>query len=115
MAMVAMAIPVMRGKEQAWLDYTGRLQSSEFREEYAASRRAVGMTREIVWSQRGPDGGLVAIVVVEADDLNAVFGNLASAEDPTTAGFREFIKDVHGVDMVADPLPEVTLHSDTRF
>lgn len=115
MAMVAMAIPVLPGKEQAWLDYTGRLQSPEFHEDYVASRRAVGMAREIVWSQRGPDGGLVAVVAVEADDLDAVFEGLARADDPATVQFREFIKDVHGVDLATDPLPEITMHSDTRF
>ena len=41
MAMVAMAVPVLPGKEQTWLDYTNRLQSTEFRGEYEASRRAV--------------------------------------------------------------------------
>lgn len=115
MAVVAMAMPVLPGKEQAWRDYVARLQSSEVRDEYQASRRALGMTRETVWSQRAPDGGLVAVVMIEADDVDAVFGNLAASEDPFTGRFREFLSDVHGIDIASDPLPEVALLSDARF
>jgi len=73
------------------------------------------MTRETVWSQRAPDGRLVAVVLMEADDVDAVFGAMATSEDPFTGQFRDFLKDVHGVDIGAGPLPEVTMLSDTRF
>ena len=73
------------------------------------------MTHESVWSQQTPDGQLTAVVLIEADDLDAVFGNLAKSEDPFTARFRDFLKDVHGVDLATHPLPEVTMVSDTRF
>lgn len=115
MAAVAMAMPVLPGMEQRWRDYVSQLESPEVRDEYKGSRRAVGMSRETVWSQRTPDGRLMAVVMMEADDLNAVFGNLATSEDPFTGRFREFLKDVHGVDIATDELPEVTMLSDTRF
>ena len=110
-----MAMPVLPGKEQTWRDYVNRLTSPEVRDEYRASRRAAGMTRETVCSQATPDGRLTAVVVMEADDLEAVLGNLATSDDPFTAAFRDFIKDVHGVDLATDPLPEVAMLSDTRF
>jgi len=69
-----MAMPVLPGKEQTWLDYVNRLQSTELRDEYQASRRALGMARETVWSQRTPDGRLAAVVLMEADDVDAVLG-----------------------------------------
>ncbi len=34
MTVVAMAMPVLPGKEQTWLDYVSRLQSTELRDEY---------------------------------------------------------------------------------
>jgi hypothetical protein len=114
-AIVAMAMPVLPGKEQTWLDYVNRLQSTELRDEYQASRRALGMTRETVWSQRTPDGRLAAVVLMEADDVDAVLGNMATSDDPFTVQFRDLLKDVHGVDVGTDPLPEVTMLSDTRF
>lgn len=73
------------------------------------------MSHETVWSQRTPDGRLMAVVLMEADDVNAVLGNLATSEDPFTAKFRSFLEDVHGVDITTDALPEVTMVSDTRF
>jgi hypothetical protein len=112
---VAMAMPVLPGKEQTWLDYVASLKSTELRDEYEASRRALGMTRETVWGQRGPDGRLVAVVLMEADDVDAVFGNMASSDDPFTSQFRDMLKEVHGVAIGTDPLPEVTMLSDTRF
>ena len=111
-----MAMPVLPGKEQTWRDYVRQLTASpEVRDRYEASRRAVGMTRETVWSQQTPDGRLLAVVVMEADDVNAVLSNLATSEDTFAAEFRHFLRDVHGVDIATDPLPEVTMLSDVRF
>ncbi len=115
MTAIAMALPVLPGKEQSWRDYVGTLNSPEVREQYVASRRAAGMTRETVWSEQTPDGRLLAVVLMEADDVDGVFANLATSDDPFTARFRDFLKDVHGVDIATDPLPEVTMLSDTRF
>jgi hypothetical protein len=114
-AVVAMAMPVLPGKEQTWRDYVSQLGSPEVRADYEASRRAVGMTREMVWSQETPDGQLTAVVLMEADDMNAVFGNLMTSEDPFTGRFRDFLKEVHGVDVATDPLPKVAMLSDARF
>jgi hypothetical protein len=110
-----MAMPVLPGKEHTWRDYVNKLTSPEVHDEYRTSRRAVGMTHETVWSQQTPDGGLMAVVLMEADDVNAVLANLATSQDPFTGRFREFLKDVHGVDIATDPLPEVTMLSDTQF
>ena len=70
-------------------------------DEYVASRRAAGMTRETVWSEQTPDGRLFAVVLMESDDVDAVFATLAKSDDPFTSRFRDFLKDVHGVDMIA--------------
>ena len=115
MAAVALAMPVLPGKEQRWRDYVGQLNSPEVRDEYVASRRAAGMKRETVWSELTPDGRLLAVVLIEADDVDALFASLATSDDPFTGRFRDFLKDVHGVDIATDPLPEVTMLSDTRF
>jgi hypothetical protein len=79
------------------------------------SRRAAGITRETVWSKQTPDGRLLAVVLMESDDVDALFATLAQSGDPFTGRFRDFLKDVHGVDIATDPLPEVTMLSDTRF
>ena len=115
MTRIAMAMPVLPGKEQTWRDYVAQLGSPEVRDEYVASRRAAGMTRETVWSEQTPDGRLLAVVLMESDDIEGLFTTLAKSDDPFTGRFREFLEDVHGVDIATDPLPEVTMLSDTRF
>ena len=57
----------------------------------------------------------MAVVLMEGTDLDAVLGNLATSADPFTARFRDFLMEVHRVDLTKDPLPDVTLLSDTRF
>ena len=115
MTRIAMAMPVLPGKEETWRDYVHRLSSPEVHDQYAASRRAAGMTRETVWRPQTPEGRLLAVVLMESDDVDAVFTTLVKSDDPFTVRFRDFLKDVHGVDIASDPLPEVTMLSDTRF
>jgi hypothetical protein len=115
MPTIAMAMPVLPGKEQVWRDFVAQLNSADMRDAYVASRREVGMTRETVWSQEGPDGQLLAVVMMETEDPDVLFTSLATSDDPFTRRFREFLSEVHGVDITTDPLPQVTMLSDTRF
>jgi hypothetical protein len=56
-----------------------------------------------VWIQSTP-GGDVAVVVIEAPDVQAAMGGLATSEEPFDRWFREHIRDVHGIDL-AEGLP----------
>ena len=46
------------------------------------------MTREAVWHQKTPDGATLAIVLLEADDVEAAFGRLATSDAPFDQRFR---------------------------
>ena len=48
-----------------------------------------------------------AIVTIEGDDLQSAFGKIATSDQPFDRQFREFVKDVHGVDLAKDPPPDV--------
>jgi hypothetical protein len=48
-------------------------------------------------------------------DLNAAMGAMISSQDPFSTQFRQFVKEVHGVDLAADPPPDVTPIVDNRF
>jgi hypothetical protein len=48
---------------------------------HASSRQRYGVAREAVWIQQTP-GGDVAVVYLEADDLQAAFAGLGSSHDP---------------------------------
>ena len=81
---------------------------------YVEARRAQGITREAVWHQRTPMGTF-AIVLMESDDIDAAMGAIVTGQDPFNTQFRQFVKEVHGVDLAADAPPDVIPIVDTRF
>jgi hypothetical protein len=114
MPTLAFVMPILPGKEKTDLEALERVSTGEERDAHVAARRSQGVTREAVWHQKTPDGTL-AVVMLEADDLESVFRTLATSNEPFDRRFREFVQDVHGVDLANDPPPDVRLVSDTRF
>jgi hypothetical protein len=115
MATFAFVMPVVPGKEGIDAD-TLRSMSTPGPENaaYVAARRSQGLKRETVWHQKTPMGTL-AIVILEGDDLAASFGKIATSDDPFAVQFRDFVKDVHNVDLAKDPPPEVEPLLDAKF
>jgi hypothetical protein len=108
-------MPVLPGKEEA--DRTtleGLSVPGPARDSYLAARRAAGLTREAVWHQKTPMGTF-AVVLLEANDIEGAFGHMVTSDDPFDQTFREFVRDVHGVDLEKDPPPDVALISDVHF
>ena len=114
MATLTFVLPLMPGKEATDLAMFEQLKTGAVRDAYLAARRGQGVTRETVWHQKTPNGTL-AIVTIEGDDLQSALGKIATSDQPFDRQFREFVKDVHGVDLAKDPPPDVRLVSDTRF
>ncbi|MGZ8603613.1 MAG: hypothetical protein ACXWXQ_10835 [Actinomycetota bacterium] len=110
----AFVMPVLPGKEDKDVETLEGFSGGEEKDTYVAARRSQGMTRESVWHQRTPDGTL-AIVLLEGDDLESALRSMATSDEPFDRQFREFVQDVHGVDLANDPPPDVRLVSDTRF
>jgi hypothetical protein len=51
-----------------------------------------------------------AVVVLEAPDIEAAMGALATSDEPLDSWFREHVRDVHGIDLADDfPPPEQVL------
>ncbi len=79
------------------------------RADHEASRRRFGITRESVWIQPTSDGD-VAVVLLEAEDLQRAFGGLGTSDDEFDRWFREHCLRVHGIDLAAGfPPPEQIL------
>ncbi|HZQ85535.1 MAG TPA: hypothetical protein VFA83_11885 [Acidimicrobiales bacterium] len=80
-------------------------------EEFSASQRASGVSRE-EWSlQETPMGDLV-LVRFEADDIEKSFERLATSTDDFDVWFRSRVMDISGVDLAAPPdgpPPEIIL------
>ena len=115
MAAFAFLMPVVPGKEQLDAETLRRLGAPGTEcDAYVAARRSQGIAREAVWHQKTPMGTF-AIVLLEGDDLAASFGRIASSDNPFAVRFRDFVKEVHGVDLAKDPPPEVELLLDAEF
>jgi hypothetical protein len=106
---VAFVIPLLPGKTDTERTALASMQSGERQADAAASRRRHGITREAAWIQSTPAGDVV-VVFLEADDLGAAFGGIATSTDPFDVWFREHNMDVHGIDLAEGfPPPEQIL------
>jgi hypothetical protein len=109
MQSVAFAAPILPGKTEEDRSAMQSCSQGERREAHEASRKRHGINRETVWIQQTP-GGDVAVVYLEADDLQAAFAGLGSSQEPFDRWFRESIRDIHGIDLEQGfPPPEQTL------
>ena len=115
MATSVFVLPIVPGKEDFDRESLQQMAApGPQHDAYVAARRAQGITREAVWHQRTPMGTF-AIVLMEGDDLGAAMGAMIAGQDAFSTQFRAFVKEVHGVDLAADPPPDVTPIVDNRF
>ena len=106
---IAFAAPLLPGKTEADREALASCASGDRTAEHKASRERAGITRESVWIQSTPDGD-VAVVLLEAPDIEAAMGAMATSEEPFDSWFRDHIRDVHGIDMAEGfPPPEQVL------
>lgn len=109
MQSVAFAVPILPGKTETDRAAMASCADGEKQREHQASRSRHGVSRESVWIQQTPAGDL-AVVYLEADDLQAALQGYGSSSDPFDVWFRELLKDVHGIDLAAGfPPPEQVL------
>jgi hypothetical protein len=109
MQAMAFAAPLLPGKTDADLEAMASVSSGARSADHAASRARAGIAREAAWLQRTPDGDVV-VVLIEAEDIGAAMGALATSQEPFDVWFREHIKDTHGMDMSESfPPPEQVL------
>jgi hypothetical protein len=109
MPSIAFVAPILPGKSDIDRAHMASCDHGDRHAEYLASRRRAGITREAVWLQSTPMGD-VAVVHMEADDLEAAFKALGTSDDPFDRWFRASVRDVHGITLEDGfPLPEQLL------
>ena len=112
MPAIAFAVPILPGKEEQ--DRKDMAETAgPRREEAEAAWKRHGITRHAVWHQQTPDG-MLAIVLIEADDIEAAVQGMASSDDPFDGWYRDSIKEVHGIDIASDPPPQSEQLFDSR-
>jgi hypothetical protein len=112
MPSMGFAIPVLPGKTGVDRDAMGSCWRGERRAAYEDARRRAGVTKETVWIQATPTGDL-AVIYLEADDLDAAFSTIGGSGEPFDRWFRDHIEDVHGISLADGvPTPELILDYD---
>lgn len=106
MTTIAFSIPILPGKTESFRSAHRRF-AVERREEFAASRRRLGVASERGFLQRTPAGD-VAVVVFEVEDPASFLGGSARSPEAIDRDFRDYLLDVFGLDLsrVAGPPSE---------
>jgi hypothetical protein len=98
MQCIAFAAPVLPGKTDTDRAAMQSCSSGERKASFESSRQRHGITREAVWIQQSP-GGDLAVVYLEADNLQTAFAGLGASEEPFDQWFRGIVREVHGIDL----------------
>jgi hypothetical protein len=110
MATIALVLPIVPEKFDAWRRTMAELAGPRL-DELAAARRRQLVTRERIWLQPTPQGPM-EILVLDTDDPTRTFQEIATSQDPFDVWFREFVLEHYGLDLsqpMPGPLPEVIL------
>ncbi len=106
---VAFAAPLIPGTTDADREEMLSCGQGARHDDYVASRRRHGITRESVWIQSTPVGDF-AVVMIESPDLSTALHGLATSDEPFDVWFRSHLVTVHGMDLAQGmTLPEQVL------
>ena len=110
---VAFAVPLLPGQTEAARIALASCWSGARKEAYQDARRRAGIIREAAWIQPG-QGGDIAVVYLEADDLAAAFTILGTSAEQFDRWFRGHVRQVHGIALEEGfTAPELVLDFDT--
>lgn len=101
MAVLAFALPILPGKQEAWRRFCQELLESRYCE-YEESRQRLGISREVTWFAQTVQGEM-AIVYMEADEPEQVFPVLAASELPFDEWLRQQLVELHGFEVAKRP------------
>ena len=93
-----LAWDVSADQEEPWRRFLQELSESRY-EEYAQSRRRLGILTESVWLAPKPFGEGVAIVYLNAEDPEWVLGELAAADAPFDSRYGTQMRRLFGFDL----------------
>ena len=111
MAFTNFAVPLLEGKTDAWKAACAEINGAK-KELYLASRRNLGITKEIAALQQTPHGDYV-VVHLEAAGANGILGKMLEAADEFSQWFKEAVlRDCHGIDGSGPvpPSPDILLN-----
>lgn len=93
---MAWEVPV--DQEEPWQRFLQELSGPRF-EEYAESRRRLGILAESVWLAPKPSGGGVAFVYLEAEDPERALRDLAASDSQFDTWYGRQMRRPFGLDL----------------
>jgi hypothetical protein len=97
-----LAWDVPPNQEEPWRRFLQELSGSRY-EEYAESRRRLGISAEFVWLAPKPSGGGVAVVYLEAEDPERALRELAASGAPFDLRYATQMHRLFGCDLARLP------------
>jgi hypothetical protein len=91
------AVPVLPGMSDRFRQVLAEILGSR-RAEYDASRARLGIGSEQLWLQETPQGTL-AVVYLEAGDVERAFSGIATSADPFDVWWRREIEAIYGLEL----------------
>ncbi|HEX5504920.1 MAG TPA: hypothetical protein VFW96_20040 [Thermomicrobiales bacterium] len=98
---VGFALPILPGQTGAARAFQ-RALGGERKEAYAASERAIGITKELWFVQETPNGDLF-VAYMESGDFGRALGQFAASRGAFDVWFKEQLAAVTGVDLNEPP------------
>lgn len=99
--LLAMAVPILKGKTEQWKKFTDDL-NGRYKKEYAESRKSLGI-QERTFLQETPAMGDMAIVTLEGKNPEAAFQQFGQGTDEFSKWFISQVKEIHGLDLTQKP------------
>ncbi len=96
MALIAIAAPILPGKEGQWRQFMSELQGPRYNE-FKASRDRYGI-HERDFLQHTPQGDVV-VVTLEGNDPMSAFQKQTMDQSPFINWFLQQVKEIHGIDL----------------
>ena len=97
-----LAWEVSADQEEPWRRFLQELSGPRY-EEYAESRRRLGISAEYVWLSPKRSGGGVAVVYLEAGDSERVLRELAASNTPFDSWYGTEMRKLFGYDFTRLP------------
>jgi len=111
MSGIVMSNPIAPGKVEAWRRFCQQLAGAR-RQNYEASRRRLGITRERMALVETPSGS-AAVTTMDARELGQALGQIMTSDLPFDRWYRERIQELQGVNQASydqllerPPLPQ---------
>jgi hypothetical protein len=98
---IGFALPIQPGKSDAARAFLAELEGPR-KEQYAASERKIGITKELWFFQETPNGDLF-IAYMESADFGRALGMFSQSKEEFDAWFKERLANVTGVDLNTPP------------